>query len=82
MNKRHDFLVSTIGAYPEEFQAHWMINFLANYMPILIIGATVVQFVLYLLYNRFLHPFKDLIQDEDNVTFYVEMKSLTSQNDK
>ena len=81
MNKRHEFLLNTIGAYEEEIEAHWMINFLANYMPLIYIGASALQFLLYLLYNNYLHPYKVLVQSvQTNEEQGIEMTTLLSQN--
>merc|ERR1712107_228871 len=38
VNLRHEFLEKTIGAYPEEVYAHWLVNFLGTYMSVLYMG--------------------------------------------
>ena len=63
VNKRHQFLVDTIEPLPEEIDAHWKINFLVNYMIIIFVGAALLQFLSYFLYNRVFHPFQDLMTD-------------------
>ena len=63
VNKRHQFLVDTIEPLPEEIYAHWKINFLVNYMILIFVGAALLQFLSYFLYNRVFHPFQDLMTD-------------------
>ena len=76
VNTRHEFLLDTIGAYDEEIQAHWMINFLANYMPLIYIGSSVLQILLYFLYNNYLHPYMVLIQSDVAQGMEFEMVNL------
>ena len=80
VNERHGFLVDTIGAYPEEIQAHWMINFLGYYMAPIFIGASLIQLGAFSLYNWVLHPFKFLVQTvekekKSKSTFYIELEA-------
>ena len=63
VNKRHQFLVDTVEPLPEEIDAHWKINFLVNYMILIFVGAALLQFLSYFLYNRVFHPFQDLMTD-------------------
>ena len=64
VNERHEFLLQTIEPLPEEIEAHWRINFVAfNMLWIFIVGA-VLQFISYLVYNRWCHPYQPLISDE------------------
>ena len=63
VNKRHQFLIDTIGPLPEEIDAHWKINFMAFYMVFIFIGAALLQFIFYWLYNRVFHPFQVLMID-------------------
>ena len=63
VNKRHQFLLDTIGPLPEEIDAHWKINFMAFYMVFILIGAALLQFLFYWLYNRVFHPFQVLMTD-------------------
>ena len=80
VNTRHEFLLDTIGAYDEEIQAHWMINFLANYMPLIYIGSSGLQFLLYFLYNNYLHPYMVLIQSDVARGMEFEMVNLLPRN--
>ena len=63
VNKRHQFLLDTIEPLPEEIDAHWKINFMAFYMVFILIGAALLQFIFYWLYNRVFHPFQVLMTD-------------------
>ena len=63
VNRRHQFLLDTIGPLPEEIDAYWKINFMAYYMVIIFIGAALLQFISYCLYNRVFHPFQVLLTD-------------------
>ena len=80
MNTRHEFLLDTIGAYDEEIQAHWMINFLANNMPLIYIGSSGLQFVFYFVYNNYLHPYMVLIQSDVAQGMEFEMVNLLPRN--
>ena len=74
--------MNTIGAYPEEIEAYEMINFLGKYMAPIFIGASIIQFGAFCLYNWVLHPFKVLVQVPEtkaNNTFSVEMQAPTTE---
>ena len=71
VNKRHQFLIDTIGPLPEEIDAHWKINFLVNYMILIFVGAALLQFLSYFLYNRVFHPFQDLMTEPGIKTFIL-----------
>ena len=61
VNDRHDFLVATIEPMPEEVYAHWIINFLAIDMVLILLFAALIQFLFYMVYNRYHHPFHILL---------------------
>ena len=63
VNQRHDLLVATIGPLPEEIKAHKLVNFLAFPMIGIFIAGAVVDYLSYVAYNHWLHPFADLLAD-------------------
>ena len=75
VNKRHQFLLDTIGPLPEEIDAHWKINFMAVWMVPIFIGGALVQFLAYCAYNRVFHPFQDLMTDPGIEKKYSTLKS-------
>ena len=59
--ERHQILENSIGALPEEHQAYnFLLILTATCIPGLFI-ATVLQFLSYYCFNRFFHPFKDIL---------------------
>ena len=57
---RHDFLDSTIGYFDEELEAYRLTMFLAVGFPVFLVIGAILQFVLYRLYNRKFHPYKEM----------------------
>ena len=57
---RHDFLDNTIGYFDEELEAYRLTMFLAIGFPLVLAIGAILQFVLYRLYNRKFHPFKEM----------------------
>ena len=57
---RHDFLDNTIGYFDEELEAYQIIQLLAIGFPFFLLLATILQFILYYLYNRKFHPFIEM----------------------
>ena len=60
MNERHEFLDNTIGYFDEELKAYWLTMFLAIGFPFILVAGSILQFLLYRLYNRKFHPFKEM----------------------
>ena len=59
--ERHQILENSIGALPKEHQAYnFLLILTATCIPGLFI-ATVLQFLSYYCFNRFFHPFKDIL---------------------
>ena len=59
---RHEFLDNTIGYFEEELEAYYLTLALAVGFPFVISIATILQFVLYWLYNHKFHPFREMIE--------------------
>ena len=59
---RHEFLDNTIGYFQEELEAYNLTFALAVGFPFVISIATILQFVLYWLYNHKFHPFREMIE--------------------
>ena len=59
---RHEFLDRTIGYFDEELEAYHLTIFLAVGVPLISVLGSILQFVLYRLYNRKFHPFADMVK--------------------
>ena len=53
----------TIGPFPEETEAYHKTWNIALFYPFAMTVATIIQFLTYLCYNRWLHPFKVLVEN-------------------
>ena len=73
VNERHEFLLQTIEPLPEEVDAHWRINFVAFHMIWIFVVVAVLEFLSYVAYNRWCHPYQPLVSDEGmkSVDFYA-----------
>ena len=60
VHARHEFLENTIGYFDEELQAYRLTMFLAIGFPFILVTGSILQFLLYRLYNRKFHPFKEM----------------------
>ena len=81
MKARHDFLDNTIGYYEEELQAYTLTRVLAIGVPLIFVAGSVLQFILYGLYNRKFHPFKEManmkIKGKANSSHITEIHYIT-----
>ena len=66
VHQRHSILEQTIGALPEEIEAYDTIKYLSPLMFLALIILTLVQLTIYFVFNRLLHPFKDILVSEDS----------------
>ena len=64
VQRRQRILERTIGPFPEETYAFYLIQALAYGFPVALVLAAIGQFFAYRAYNRNFHPFKILIEDE------------------
>ena len=58
---RHNILVNSIGAFPEEIEAHGQIKWMIGLSYTLLVVVTIIQIVSYYLYNGRFHPFASII---------------------
>ena len=63
---RHEILINSIGAFPEEIQAYEQMKVMLGTAYGLLIIGTVLQVVLYYLYNGIYHPFACIVIDQDD----------------
>ena len=76
----------TITPLEEEVEAYHKIWNISIYFPIALVGGTILQFLIYLCYNRWWHPFYVLVADykpeakSDNKN--VELQNLTPGENK
>ena len=55
-----DFLDNTVGYFDEELEAYKLTMLIAIGFPFILVIGAILQFVLYRLYNRKFHPFKEM----------------------
>ena len=79
MEIRHNILEKSIGTLEEEIEAYQKIWNISIYFPIALIVGTFLQFFMYLCYNRWLHPFKVLVE-EYKPDAKSELENLELQN--
>ena len=64
--ERHDIIVNSIGAFPEEIQAYEKIQMMIGLGYSIIVFLTIIQVVSYYLYNGKCHPFAMIVMPEQN----------------
>ena len=62
--ERHEILVNSIGAYPEEHYAFFQIQLMIGLGFGLLLLLTIVQLVSYYFYNSKYHPFNKIVQKD------------------
>ena len=75
VHTRQVLLERTIGAFPEETFAFYLIRILAYGYPVIVVFATILQFFLYRLYNRSQHPFYVLVKKPDTNKMRSKLQS-------
>ena len=74
VNSRHALVKGTIGVFPEEEYAYWMVNKLSWVLPFTIVSGAIIDTFLVYIYMRFAHPWKDIL-------FHKDKKSKTEDNE-
>ena len=69
--ERHDILVNSIGAFPEEIKAHEQIKWMIGLSNFLLVFLTLVQIVTYYLYNGRFHPFALILAPEPSMFTFL-----------
>ena len=64
ISDRHDTLVNSIGAFPQENEAYEQIQWMIGLSYSLLLLLTLVQIVTYYLYNGRFHPFALIVMPE------------------
>ena len=64
ISDRHDTLVNSIGAFPQENEAYEQIQWMIGLSYSLLLLLTLVQIVTYYLYNGRFHPFALIVMLE------------------
>ena len=67
IQERHSFLHDTIGYLPEENEAFESVNFLLFGSFGYIIGSSILEMILFYLYNSKFHPFKNILVSDDGL---------------
>ena len=75
--ERHDVIVKSIGAFPEETQAYDQIilMIICGYTSLLIL--TLIQVLSYYLYNGRFHPFATIVMPEEYTQYLGPPESST-----
>ena len=88
VQRRQHILERTIGPFPEETYAFYLVQVLAYGYPVALVLAAIGQFFAYRAYNRNFHPFKILIEDEiqepeqSEEPNDIELQQMSPQNPK
>ena len=64
--ERHDIIVNSIGAFPQEIQAYEKIQLLIGLGYSSVVFLTIIQVVSYYFYNGKFHPFAMIVMPEQN----------------
>ena len=82
VHERHQNLVNSIGAMPEEQEAYEKLGLIISIgIPGLFIGS-VFQFLSYIAFNRYFHPFKDIIFHEQPGKHFIKTSNPIFSNIK
>ena len=60
---RHEFLLAHIGAFKEEQNAFDLLSRLSWQLPTILAVSALVDLLLVMVYMKWLHPWKDILQD-------------------
>ena len=72
VNERQRILENSIGALPEEQEAYIKLLIIVSaIIPVLIVAST-LQFFSYYLFQKYFHPFKDIVNPPKNVAAETE----------
>ena len=63
ISERHDILYETIGYLPEEQTSYEQVWIIANSSLVFVIIGTILEAILFVIYNEKVHPFKNIIID-------------------
>merc|ERR1719264_1758142 len=64
VRERHSVLVLNIGTFAEEDEAYELLNNLNVYLPLVVIVTWILDALLAIVYLKWLHPWKILLQEE------------------
>ena len=64
ISDRHEILINSIGAFPQEIAAYKQIRWMIGLSYSLLLLLTLVQIVTYYLYNGRFHPFALIVMPE------------------
>ena len=64
---RHEFFVAHIGAFKEEQNAFDLLTSLSWQLPLFMAASALVDLLLVLVYMKWLHPWRDILQDVSRI---------------
>ena len=64
MRARHHLLLMTIGTFPEEENTFTLVTILMCVLPLGLVITSLLEWGLFLLYNRMLHPWKEILKND------------------
>ena len=62
IQSRHQLLKETIGTFAEEDRAHTLVNILMLCLPIIVTLGSVMEYFLFIIYNKIGHPWKLILE--------------------
>ena len=69
VSERHEILDNSIGVLPEEQEAFDLIQMIVILSFPILIFASLIQFSIYFIYNKYFHPFKDITSSSKQGNF-------------
>ena len=73
MAEKHSALVDNIGTFAEEDEAYELLNRLIIVLPILAMVTWIFDALLAVVYLKWLHPWKILLQEVSSLQFQVRI---------
>ena len=74
--ERHEFLLNSIGVLEQEVQAYQDVQIWMGLSTLYLVLATIMEMVLFWLYNQNYHPFADILDVKEDEQ---EMKELRGE---
>ena len=76
--ERHDILVNSIGALPQEIEAFEQMKWMLGLSYSLLLICAILQMVSYYFYNGKFHPFADILLPETKCKYIKPILMLNS----
>ena len=65
VQERHAVILAAIGAFQQEKEAYELATLVQWTFPTIVIIATLVDFLLVRVYNHWVHPWREIVEEND-----------------